>query len=84
MDIEKIRALRRATPFRPFKLVLQSGRQLLVDHPFFLGIEPDGSHLIWSSFSGGFQRVNPARVNQVVMVERRKTGSDDNGNRGAA
>jgi hypothetical protein len=73
MDVEKIRQLRRAYPFKPFNLVMKSGRKLLVDHPYFLGIEPDGQFLIWSSSKGGFEKVLPTRVSRAIMVDRPPT-----------
>ena len=73
MDVEEIRQLRRAQPFKPFDFVMKSGRKLLVDHPYFLGIGPRDQFLVWSSFDGGFEKVNPAKVMRAVVLRRTPT-----------
>ena len=46
MNVETVRQLRLAEPFRKFYLILKDGRRLFVDKPYHLGIAPDGSHLM--------------------------------------
>jgi hypothetical protein len=71
MDVERIRELVRASPFRPFNLVLLDGRKLPVDAPYFLGISPDGRLMSHSSLDGGFERLVPQRVADVdFQVDR--------------
>lgn len=49
MDIAKLRELRLANPFRPFYLLMNDGERLFVEHPLYLGIASDGSHMMYSS-----------------------------------
>lgn len=41
MNADSIRTFLKATPFVPFKLSLQDGREFVVDHPELLVILPD-------------------------------------------
>ena len=41
MTFEEIRKLYHAAPFRPFEIILTSGRHVRVDHPEFLALSPD-------------------------------------------
>ena len=52
MDIEKIRELRRAQPFRPFTLVLSDGQKLPVEVPYRLGISPRGTEMAYARADG--------------------------------
>ena len=65
MDVERIRELRRADPFKPFNLVLNDGRKLPVDRPYFLGISPDGRLLSHASLDGWFERFPPQVVQEI-------------------
>ena len=52
MDVEKIRELRLAHPFRPFDLILDDGRRLPVDQPYYLGISPTKRFIVHESELG--------------------------------
>lgn len=41
MTFEEIRKLYHAAPFRPFEIILTSGRHVRVDHPEFMALSPD-------------------------------------------
>jgi len=43
--LEKVRMLRHADPFVPFKLVLNDGRQIPIEHRFQFSIAPSGQKL---------------------------------------
>ena len=45
MNIEMLRELRLAHPFKPFYLLLESGDRILVDKPHHFGMAPDGSRM---------------------------------------
>ena len=62
MEVDQIRALRRADPFQPFNLVLRDGRRLPVDRAHYLAISPDGELLAHASVDGWFERVPPSAV----------------------
>jgi hypothetical protein len=68
MDIQRIREFRSADPFKPFRMVMDDGRKLLVDQPYYLAIAPSGDFLMWSDLRGSFERVSPAKVREVVSV----------------
>jgi hypothetical protein len=65
MNVEKIRELRRALPFKPFNLVLSDGRKLPVDQPNALAIAPDGKMLAFQTLDNWFEQVAPERVADV-------------------
>jgi hypothetical protein len=46
MELDKIRILRQAKPFRQFYIICKNGRRAFVDQPYQVGIASDGSHLI--------------------------------------
>jgi len=76
MELSKIRALRLAQPFRPFSLVMNDGRKRLVDRNIYLAISPNGRHMLWSSMDGGWERVRPEQVSEVIpLTPRRSNGS---------
>lgn len=41
VTFDGIKKLYYAAPFRPFEIVLTSGRQVRVDHPEFMALSPD-------------------------------------------
>ena len=66
MNVEQIRELRLAHPFKPFNLVLEGGRKLPVDEPYYLGISPDKSFIIHSTVDGWFRTI---RIDDVRDVD---------------
>ena len=83
MNIEKLRELRLAHPFKPFNLVLTNGRKLPVDKPYFLGISPTRAFIVHSSAGGGFERLPPEAVITVdfddPVGERKRNRPSSNG-----
>jgi hypothetical protein len=65
MDIETIRMLVRADPFKPFNLVLTDGRKLPVGKPYYLNISPSGARVMHSSLDGWFEHVRPDAVARI-------------------
>ena len=45
MTIDDLRKYRNADPFRPFYVILDNGRKLLVREPFNIGYSPGGSRV---------------------------------------
>jgi hypothetical protein len=83
MDIERLRELRLAHPFRPFYLVMSDGRRLPVDEPYYLGISPTKRFAVHSSEGGGYEVVRPNQVSDVEFGDvRRNTSSANNGGKG--
>lgn len=56
MKIENLRELHTAQPFRPFKIHLSDGRQMIVPHPEMLAYAADGQTIVV------FQADNTMRV----------------------
>ena len=75
MDVELIRAARLANPFKPFNLVLQDGRQLLVDKPFYLGISPTKRFVVHASLDGFYETVSVGKVRSINYLSDDRRGS---------
>ena len=65
MDIERLRELRLAHPFRPFYLVMSDGRKLPVDKSYYLAISPTKRFAVHSSVDGGYEIIRPDQVSDV-------------------
>jgi len=86
MEGDMIRELRMADPFRPFNLIMDDGRRLPVDKPYYLVIAPDVEFLVHSSVGGGFEVIDPSHVEDVNFARvrrprRRETRAPKNGRR---
>jgi hypothetical protein len=79
MDIEQLRALRLAHPFRPFYLVMNDGRKLPVDKPYYLGISPTKRFAIHESVGGGYEVIRPDQVREVDYEDVRRDPPPQNG-----
>ena len=73
MDVEKIRALRLAHPFKPFNLVLTDGRTLPVERASYVAISPTGRSIAYARSQGGFEFVAADRVQDAVVDENMST-----------
>ena len=73
MDIEKIRQLRLADPFKPFYLVLNDGRQLPVERAFYLALSPTKTFVAYSPPEGGVKFISMKEVADVVVDENMST-----------
>lgn len=69
MDVQDIRKLRLADPFKPFRLILGDGRNLPVERPSFLSISPKGGTVVHSSLTGGFEYVRVDEIRDAVVDE---------------
>ena len=78
MDIEQIRELRNANPFKPFNLILTDGRRLPVDKSYYLGFSPTKRFMTHSSIGGGFEVIRAGAVRDVDFKSPSKLR---NGNR---
>jgi hypothetical protein len=76
MDVEQIRKLRLADPFRPFRLILGDGRNLPVERPSFLSISPKGGTVVHSSLRGGFEFVRVDQIRDAVVDESLRATSE--------
>jgi hypothetical protein len=73
MDLDTIRNLADTRPFKPFNLVLDDGRKLLVDNPTCIAISPDGKRMAHASFDGGIVQIEPVRITSIDLdVDKRR------------
>ena len=85
MDIEKLRELRLAHPFKPFYLVMKDGRKLPVDKAYYLGISPTKRFAVHESVGGGVEVIRPDQVSDVDFNDvRRDAVLPDRGGRAAS
>jgi hypothetical protein len=73
MDAKKVRELQKASPFKPYKLILADGRSLPVERPSYLGISPNGSEISYAAVAGGFNFIPIAHVLDAVVDENLST-----------
>ena len=73
MDVEKIRELRLAYPFKPFYLIMRDGRSLPVEREFYLGIGPKGKNLVYAAPKGGFDILKVDDVLDTKVDEKMQT-----------
>ena len=69
MEIERIRALRLADPFKPFYVVTTDGSRFLVDQPYYIGMFPDGRRIGVATDTGGMKLIRPDDIRSVDMVQ---------------
>ena len=69
MHVDTIRDLKEAIPFRPFKITLTSGEELLVIRRSRVGIAPEKRYLIYATDDGGYKIVRPADIRSAEVLE---------------
>ena len=77
MDVEHIRVLRLADPFKPFALVTKAGESLPVEHPRWLSIAPNGKRVAYAPRMGGVRFISledlvDARVDETLSTPWRR------------
>ena len=72
MDVEVIRKLRLADPFKQFYVILKDGRRLFVDKPYHLGIASDGSHLMILPNGANSEHLAPEDLKDVDVIYKPK------------
>ena len=71
VTFDEIKKLYLAVPFRPFEIVLTSGRQVRVNHPEFMALSPDEDTVVVYE-SGGHLTID---VPLVIAVKELKNGA---------
>jgi hypothetical protein len=71
MDIEEIRALRLADPFRPFALILDNGRKLVIDMPYGLALSPTKKFVLVPTMPEGVIWFSPDRVREAILLSKK-------------
>lgn len=65
MDLDIIRNLADTRPFKPFNLVLDDGRKLVVHTSTCIAISPDGKRMAHAAFEGGIAQFETSRIASV-------------------
>jgi hypothetical protein len=66
MTIEKLKALHRARPFRPFVIHTADGASFRVDHPEFLAQSPTGRTVTLELGDGSSQHIDLLLVTRLA------------------
>ena len=69
MDLQRLRELRLAHPFKPFRLLLRDGRDLAVERPSYLAISPIGTSIVYALERGGFEQVKADDIQEAIIDE---------------
>ncbi len=73
MNVEDIRDLYSAAPFKPFEIVLTNGTTVRVAHPEFMSFSPDYRTVhVYSTDGGG----KPIDVKMVTALHELKSGAN--------
>lgn len=68
MVVEDIRTLKEAEPFRPSKLVLANGEELLLERRSGIAIAPEGRFVLYPREPAGYRVLLPSDVKSVEAV----------------
>jgi hypothetical protein len=71
VTFDEIKKLYYAAPFRPFEIVLTSGRQVRVEHPEFMALSPDEDTIVVYESDGHLTIDVPL----VIAVKELKNGA---------
>lgn len=69
MSINAIMELQDARPFHPFELTLADGSRVVVGHPKWMLVTPDGRTLHCVFSDGPSRRVAVEHITQAVVLE---------------
>jgi len=76
MNVNELRQLLQARPFRPLTLRMGSNRTYSIPHPEFAAMSPDGETLIvWLSREGGADMLDVALIESAEVRKRASTRS---------
>jgi hypothetical protein len=70
VTIDSIRAVRLASPFKPFRMIMRDGRDLPVERSSYIALSPNGKSLAYAAPKGGFEFLRIDDVAEVVVDER--------------
>ncbi len=68
-NVDSIRSLKEADPFRPYKITLNNGEELVVRRRSGIGISPEGRYLVYPTDDGGYRIVRPQEIRSAEAVE---------------
>lgn len=81
MNLEKLRQFHSASPFYPFTVHLADGRNVLVPHPEFLMISPEGDECAIYERDGRVRHVDLALITELERNAPRNGARSTQGKR---
>ena len=72
--LQELKSAYEARPFRPFKVVLDDGTELLVKQPEFIGWSTSARRLVWANPQDTFDQFDLARLVAVRPAGRNLSG----------
>lgn len=69
MDVERIRQLRRAYPWKPFILLMEDGRRFIIDRPPYVGVSPDGQLVLVATEGSTVERFRPESTRDAILMD---------------
>ena len=82
MTAGQIREFWEATPFRPFRIYMASGRSAEVPHPEFMHLSPNGRRLVVEAADDAFAILDVAQVTSLETLPGNGTRSRKRRKRG--
>jgi len=78
MNIDTLRIVREAKPFRPFEVRTGSGEAYMITHPEIMAIAPDGETAVVFPGPGRVHLIDVDSITEVTTFPSgRKVGADD-------
>jgi hypothetical protein len=69
MDVERLRQLRRAVPWKPYVLIMVDGRRFIIDQPPYMGVSPDGRLVLVSTEGNKVEWFGPDRIRDAILID---------------
>jgi hypothetical protein len=73
--INTIREFNHASPFQPYEIRTNGGERLVVPHPEFILISPEGSWVIVTDAKGRARHINSLVIEEVAAVSLSRKSS---------
>ena len=78
MNIETLRSVRAAKPFRPFEVRTGSGEAYMITHPEIIAIAPDGETAVVFPGPGRVHLIDVGSITELTTFPTsQKVGADD-------
>jgi hypothetical protein len=69
MDVEQLRQLRRAVPWKPYVLIMVDGRRFIIDQPPYMGVSPNGRLVLVVTEGSHVERLRPENIRDAVFLD---------------
>jgi len=69
MNIDEMRKIQRAEPFRPYTIHVADGRAIRVEHPEFVALGPAGRTAVAFTPDGSFEIIDLRLVTTLQVVD---------------